>query len=228
MDVHWLERSSRWTRPASWAALGPASEPAEGPATADRRHRRGTQAGLGQDNGAVAVEAALVLPVLLLCLFGIVDAANLVAAQAGWGAAARSAVRSAAMLPRDAAFADAATGAVLAAAGLSRRAALLEVWVYRANSRGYPGSDPAAAFATCATACLRMAYRATTNTFVRVEGSWPPTSIAACAPRPDAVGIRVVARHESLASTIRAGPSVVDRRAVMAFEPYPPSMGPCK
>lgn len=208
--------------------IGWRGKPAARGATCRPRQRPRTGADPPRDQGSVAVEAALVLPILLLCLLGMVDVGMLVAAQAGWGSAARSAVRAAAMLPRDPAFVDAATGAVVAAAGLNRRASLVEVWIYRANSQGYPGSDPTSTFATCATACLRMAYRPTTNSFVRVAGSWPATSVAACAPRPDAVGVRVVARHASVASAIRAGPSVIDRRAVMAFEPYPPSMGACK
>lgn len=178
--------------------------------------------------GSVAVEAALVVPLLLACVFAIVDAGIMTAAHAAWGAAARSAARAASALPRETTFASAATAAVAAAAGLRRGSALQEVWVYRANVQGFPGADGVTGFSDCATACLRYAYNPTARSFRVISGSWPPTAIAACAPQPDLVGVRVLARLDSLAGGIRAGPSSVDERAVFSFEPFPPSRGACR
>ena len=169
------------------------------------------------DTGAAAVEAAIVLPLLVVMLLGIVEVAMLLRADVGLTSAARSAARVASAEPRIETFAtDAATAVVQAGTGMAE-ADLREVWVYRANSAGYPGPEGVTTFpVTCPDACVR--FRLAEGVPVPLDGVWPATDINACVGNADAVGVRVVATHRPVSAGV-IGPTDMSRRAVMSFEP---------
>lgn len=175
--------------------------------------------------GAAAVEAAIVLPLLVVLLLGIVEVGMLLRADVGLTSAARSAARVASAEPRIESFAtDAATAVVQSGTGMSQ-ADLQEVWVYRANSAGYPGPEGATSFpAECPQACVRFQFQ--DGVPVPVAGQWPATDVQACVGNADAVGVRVVATHRPVSAGI-IGETNMSRRAVMTFEPVVAEVQQC-
>lgn len=180
------------------------------------------------DRGAVAVEAAIVLPLILAVLLGVIDTALLLRAGVGLSAAVRSGARVASAEPRAETFASDAADAVARSGTGVALSDIEQLWIYRANSQGYPGPDGVSRFpSSCEDACVRFRFDQASARFVRQGGSWPASSIDACVGSAQAVGVRVVARHIPLAAGI-VGPRQVAERAVMRFEPLATEGVPCR
>jgi len=179
------------------------------------------------DGGAVAVEAALVTPVLMLMLFGIVELSLLLKDDLSVSAAARAGARTGAALPRfddgTTDFAQQAANQVARSAGALNLSAV-SLTIYEADPAGNPqaGGTPA----DCTSSCVHFSYDTGASAFVRVGGSWPAASIDACPgdPGQDAIGVYVSYPHQL---TVLGGTVTLADRAVMAFEPVPPTQG-CK
>jgi Flp pilus assembly protein TadG len=181
---------------------------------------------MAREDGAVAVEAALVTPVLMLMLFGIVELSLLLKDDLSVSAAARAGARTGSALPR---FDDGTTDFAQEAADQVARSggaldlSAVSVTVYAANTGGSPEGGAAA---TCTDRCVHFAYDTATSAFVRTSGSWPASSINACPgdPGQDAIGVYVSYPH-SLA--VLGGTVTLTDQSVMAFEPVSPTQG-CK
>jgi hypothetical protein len=179
------------------------------------------------ESGAVAVEAALVTPLLMLMLFGIVEVSLLLKDDLSVSAAARAGARTGSSLPR---FDDGTTDfAQQAADQVARSAGALDLsrvslTVYAADAAGDPqsGGTPA----DCTDRCVHFRYDTASSAFVRDGGSWPASSIDACPgdPGQDAIGVYVSYPHKL---PVLGGTVTLADRSVMAFEPVPPSEG-CK
>lgn len=195
-----------------------------------------------RDSGAIAVEAALVTPLLLLVLFGIVELSMLVRDYVAVTSAVRSGARVASAAP-DAGPGQCETGATAppctpasspalaqaAADAIQRSGTALEpdsiehILVYRANSAGYPGSPSNQTMpATCLGVpdCVRFVWRPAANAFRYQEGSWPSASINACLNESDTLGVYLQARHQTVTG-ILGGSITMGDKAVMRFEPLP-------
>lgn len=181
----------------------------------------------GADTGAVAVEAALVTPVVMLMLFGIVELSLLLKDDLAVSAASRAGARTGSALPR---FDDGSTDFAQQAADQVARAAgaldlaTVSVTIYAADAAGDPqaGASPV----DCTDRCIHFRYDTATSTFVRYSGSWPASSINACPgdPAQDAIGVYVSYPHHL---PVLGGTVTLTDRSVMAFEPVAPSQG-CK
>jgi hypothetical protein len=200
-----------------------------------------------RDEGASAVEFALVSLLLITLLFGIIEFSLLLRDNVSVSSAVRSAARiasagagsgpgtcppvtptsppctpaSSPKLAQDAADAVQRTGTALPEDSID------ELWVYKANAQGFPGSFTSMTGASCTTNCVRFRWQDSSNRFVYVGGSWASTSIAACAgnnadgtAKSDAVGVYIRATHRYLTGLFGATQTVSDR-AVMQFEPLP-------
>lgn len=168
------------------------------------------------ERGAVAVEAAIIVPLLVSMLLGIIDLAVMLNSQVGLSAASRSAARVASSQPRTEGFADHAAAAALRSGLGMALSQVEEIWVYRANTSGYPGS--AVSFPSeCPEQCIR--YRVSeSGTPVVLQGSWDAASIDACVGTADDVGVRIVGVHRAVA--VNLVPSGrISQYAVMRFEP---------
>jgi Flp pilus assembly protein TadG len=175
------------------------------------------------DSGAVAVEAALVTPVLMLMLFGIVELSLLLKDDLAVSAAARAGARTGSALPR---FDDGTTDFAQQAADQVARAAgaldlsAVSLTIYAANPAGDPqgGGSPA----VCTQRCVHFTYDRSTSAFVRDAGSWPASSINACPgdPAQDAIGVYLSYPHQL---PVLGGTVTLTDRSVMAFEPVTPS-----
>ena len=176
----------------------------------------------------MAVEAAIVLPLIIVVLFGVIDTALLLRASIGLSAAVRSGARVASAEPRADSFADDAADAVARSGSGIALSDIEQLWIYRANAQGYPGPEGARGFGSvCESACIRFRYDSVGARFVRQGGSWPAAAVDACVGSAQAVGVRVVARHVPLAAGL-VGPSQVTQRAVMRFEPLAAEGAPCR
>lgn len=179
----------------------------------------------GGQRGAVAVEAAIVLPLLITVLLGIVDVSLLMRADVGLTAAVRNGARVASAEPRVPSFAVDAADAVLRAGTGVPVSDIRGIWVYRANSAGYPGPEGTQTFPpVCPPACIRFEVR--DGSPIPVDGTWPADSIRACPGDSDAVGVRVLAATAPVTGGLLS-PSQLSRRAVMRFEPVASDGVPC-
>lgn len=179
------------------------------------------------DSGAVAVEAALITPVLLLMVFGIVELSLLLKDDLAVSSAVRAGARTGSSLPR---FDDGTTDfAQEAADQVARSAGALaltdvSLTIYAANMNGDPASGGTPE--SCSNRCIHFRYDKTSSTFVRDGGSWAASSINACPgdPAQDAIGVYISYPHHL---AVLGGTFTLADRAVMAFEPVAPSEG-CK
>lgn len=190
--------------------------------------RRGRGAQFHRDSGAVAVEAAIVLPLLIAVLLGLIETAMLLRGSIGLSSAVRSAARTASAEPRQETFAVDAVEALARAGTGVALTQISEVWVYRANREGYPGADGNGGFSIgCTTACLRFRFDPAQGRFVSNGGSWPASSIDACMTTAQSVGVRVLARHAPMTAGL-IGERTLSQRAVMRFEPMVETSGRCR
>lgn len=191
-----------------------------------------------EERGAVAIEAALIMPLLALLIFGIIEISFLVrdyvAVSSATRAAGRMASANAGAGPGDRAAATCvAPCAPSQAPKLSQLAAnavqtmgtalppdsIRELWVYRANDRGFPGANGSTAM-QCTVNCVRYTWVRSEDEFRFAGGSWISSTIAACANQnPDSVGVFIRARHASVSGIF--GDIDVEDRAVFTFEPLP-------
>ena len=199
-------------------------------ARAGRSRRGGLFRGVprrARDRGAVAVETALVTPVLIVVLLGIIELPMLIRDYVAVTSAARSGARIGSAGPAD--TAPSASGFVQLAADAVGRSgsslpagALKSVLVYKANSNGYPGGltsmpDSCSGISSCVT----LRWSDVSQTFTVSGGTWPSSTVNACFPNNvDAIGVGVVADHEVLSGLIGSTIRMTDH-AVMDFEPMP-------
>lgn len=177
--------------------------------------------------GAVAVEAALVTPVLCLLLFGIVEMSLLMRDAVG----VTNQVRSAARIATSEAGAGKPTGssiptlatdaanAVKTAGSSMPLSSINYVIVYQANPEGYPLPAGNKAM-TCSTNCIRFTYDSATDSMVRSGGSWDSSTINACVndPARQSVGVAMSAQHTWITGLFGSGVDVPGR-LMMQFEP---------
>ena len=212
----------------------------------------GHSGGRRRSRGAVAVEAALVTPVLLLLVFGIIEMAMLMKDNVALTSAVRAGGRTASTdagagpgdegsdcvqpcSPQNAPMlAELAANAIARAGTALPRNSIDELWVYKANNKGYPGADGNTSFSSCTTNCVEYKWNPTyansdgsLGQFRYYSGTWPSASINACANHPpDAVGVYMKATHQFFTGIFSKSVDISDH-AVFAFEPLPnDSCGP--
>ena len=186
--------------------------------------------------GAVAVEAALLTPLLTVILFGIIEMSLLMRdvvavnssthvgtrmAAVAAGAGPASCSPSPCTPPTSPMLAQLAANAIQQAGSAMPQDQINWVLVYNANSSGYP--MPAGnTSAVCSTSCVKYVWNASTNQFVYSSGSWASTSINACINDPSrmSVGVIMNARHPWITGLFGSGVTFQER-SVMQFEPLP-------
>jgi hypothetical protein len=218
-----------------------------------RRVRRGGgRSWLGcSEQGAVAVEFAIVLPVLRLFVIGMIEFSLVMKDSSGLSATVRVGARTAASGAGSGdgvCSPNAPTGYVCApakyspalvtsainsmqTAGTSLTPDLIDyVLVYKANASGWPGTTTtsAAAESLCRTTgndCVKFTYNKVANKFQYASGSWDSSTINACinAAASQSVGVYVKSSHPFMTSLFGSTLKLEDR-TVMRFEPLPIQM----
>lgn len=192
------------------------------------------------ERGAVAVEAALVTPILMIMVFGIIEMALLMKDDVALTSAIRNGGRIASAnagagpggvneggdcvapcSPANAPmFAQMAANAIQTAGSALPKDSISELWVYRANDKGYPGANGSTTM-TCGSNCVRYKWVRSKDQFRYLSGSWTSSTVNACANNnPDSVGVYMVANHAFLTGLWSDGVALSDH-AVFTFEPLP-------
>ena len=199
------------------------------------------------ESGAVAVEAALIFPLLVLLIFGMIEFAFVMRDYAGVANSVRVGSRVAATgaaagpgvceTGPDAPVCTSTSSPVLAqeaADAIQRGGSSMPgdninyMLVYRANSAGFPGSEGNTTMPTTCSGtadCVQFNWRDSLDAFRYQSGSWSSVSISACFPGSTAnpmhrVGIYLDASHPMMTGLFGASIKLTDR-AVMNFEPLP-------
>lgn len=192
------------------------------------------------ERGAVAVEAALVTPILFLLVLGVIEMSLLmrdtvattsavrvggrvasVSAGAGPGVCQASSSPPPCSPANTPALAQAAADAIQKAGSAMPKDRIDYILVYRANSKGYP--MPASnTTLTCSTDCVKFVWDSGLNKFRYGGGTWISTQINACVNNAnrDAVGIAMIAHHPWITGVFGSGVKLSER-SVMNFEPLP-------
>ncbi|MGV1036099.1 MAG: TadE/TadG family type IV pilus assembly protein [Candidatus Nanopelagicales bacterium] len=180
-----------------------------------------------QERGSVAIEAALVIPMLMLVLFGIVEFSMLLRDHVSLTAAARSGARIGSAEPRMSTFTTDMAAAVARAGTGMPASTIQELWVYEANVKGYPTNGGSilgtgTTFTACTTRCKRFTYSG--GSFTAAGGSWDATDVNACPGDAGmtSVGVYIRARHRFISGLFGSSVQITDH-AVMRFEPIPAS-----
>lgn len=199
------------------------------------------------DQGAVAVEAALVLPILALLVFGMIDFAFALRDYSAITASTRAGTRVAATMagagpgtcetgadappctpasaPKAAqGAADAVQRSITGMAGASVQRLL----VFKANAEGYPGADSNTTMPTTCTGyanCVTFVWRPAAGAFRYSAGSWDSKTINGCLNEQDSIGLHLVVKHEFVIGFFADDITIQDR-AVTRFEPL--SQDTCK
>jgi hypothetical protein len=186
------------------------------------------------DRGAVAVEAALVTPILLILVLGIIEFGFLFKDWLGVTSAVRAGARIGSALPRDASYAQAAADQVAKeGAALNLTASNSTLWVYKAGTNGYPVgySD----FSTCPTSsCTKFVW--TGSAFQPSGGlgniKWLASSQNACAgdPNHESLGVYLAVQDTGITRFFFTS-KTLSSRTVMSLEPIPSTdvtKGGCK
>lgn len=197
--------------------------------------RRGNE----HDRGAVAVEAVLVFPVLIMLAFGAIEWTMVLKDQMEVTSVARAGARTASQLaPLQGPYVAPAEPISLTTAKAIRSAAsglpfdaIDYILVYRANNVGYPGKANAKVLDCDATesTCDKLFWvpdetKPGGGSFVNDPGAvWDAAGINSCLGDADAqsVGVYIKARH-AMITGIFGGPKPLESRAVMKFEPQKP------
>jgi hypothetical protein len=180
-----------------------------------------------RDRGVSLVEAAFVLPVVVLFVFGVIEYGLYFSTTAGATSATRTGARTAATEFAPAADKNVAVdlirrsveGAMESMTGL---ATPLELLVYSADSEGRP---PGGSFSSCVTECYRFTWDGTQ--FVRNGGSgWPANQVDACigseggGPDLDSIGVYLRVEHD-LITGLFGGSRIVAHKTALRIEPLP-------
>jgi hypothetical protein len=200
------------------------------------------------ERGAVVVEAALVTPLLMALLLGIIEMALLMkddvaltsavrtggrtaSANAGAGPGGVAADDGTCLSPCSPAnapmFAQMAANAIQRAGTALPKDSIKELWVYKANAKGYPcalatGCETSTLTSmTCGANCVKYKWMPTKDEFRYFSGTWTSKKVNACANNnPDAVGIYIRAQHDFLTGFFTKDVMIEDH-AVFTFEPLP-------
>jgi len=195
------------------------------------------------ERGAVALEAALTFPILLLLILGIIELSFLMrdhavvvsdtrlaariastGSNAGAGTCPTGAGAPVCVPANVPALAQAAADAIQRAGSAMPVDQIEYLLVYKANASGFPGADSNLTMPTsCAgfNNCVMFKWRPTENKFRYNSGSWVSTTINACFPgNLDRVGIALSAQHKTFTGLFGSQLTLKDH-AVMNFEPLP-------
>lgn len=194
-----------------------------------------------RDDGVSAVEFAIVAPVLILLVVGMLEFGFVMHDNIAVSTAVRTGARTASTGAGNGCVYGSgstcvpslavAAGNAMEKAGVGMpRGSIDSFIVYLANANGYPGTGTTMpAKGQCGVSasypnCVEFVWDVTANSgaggFVVSNGFWNSSQINACLPTPQQVGVFMRVNHPYLTRMFGATITVSDR-AVMKFEPLP-------
>jgi hypothetical protein len=184
-------------------------------------HRPRARARARNERGAILVEAAFVLPVMILFVMAIIEFGLAFKDLQTVFTATRVGARTGSAEPRQFGYADDVVNAVETSLSAIPSNQWQELWVYKARADGKP--LPSGNFTSC-TSCVR--YRWDGATWIKDQDDWPATgagSQSACGgvtPGPDALGVYLKVRHDMLTGFFGSAKTLTDN-TVVRLEPLP-------
>jgi Flp pilus assembly protein TadG len=179
------------------------------------------------DRGVVAVEAAIVTPLFLLIIIGVIEFGLAFKDQLAITSAVRAGARIASAEPRVTSMATDAAAQVAQEAAAVDMKNVNALWVYQADSSGHP-VGAGGTFDSCSTNCVQFSWDSGSKTFVQTGGSWPATAQNACQGTQDSVGVYLSFTHPGVTKAI-FNTLGLHSYTVMRLEPVPPlQSGGCK
>lgn len=177
------------------------------------------------DRGIAAVEAAIVTPIFMLVVIGVIEFGLAFKDQLAVTSAVRAGARIASAEPRSATFATDAAAQVAREGSALDMKNVQALWVYQADASGHPvGSG--GTFKTCATNCDMFGWNG--SAFVQTGGSWNATTQNACQGTQDSVGVYLSFKHPGVTQAFFSSLGL-SSYTVMRFEPIPSlQAGGCK
>jgi hypothetical protein len=174
------------------------------------------------DRGSALVEAAIVLPVVVLMIFGIVEIGFLFRSATIVSTSSRGGARLAAAQYGSATTTSAQNTVMdnvrlTVEKDLVSRAGVdtpVDLWIYKADANGNP---PSGNYTTCGSPCYVYAWNAGTGHFALSSGSWPSPN--ACGLTHDSVGVFVRATHKPIGFSSVFGTFTIKEQTVMRLEP---------
>lgn len=194
----------------------PRRVPPHGAGTTRRRRQR----------GAVAVEAALVTPIFMMLMFGVVEFGMLFKDWLAVTSSVRAGARLASAEPRVSTFAQDAADDIAEEGSALAKGNIKALWVYKAGTDGTPVVSSTSLtgrgnFDDCSV-CWKFRWDTTTQAFVPTYQGWSATAQNACQsdPNHDSIGIYMVVQHDAVLKLVFKS---IDMRehTVMALEPIP-------
>jgi Flp pilus assembly protein TadG len=175
------------------------------------------------------VEAAIVTPLVMALLFGIIELGFVFKDYLSVGAAVRSGVRIASASPRTSTFAQSAANKVAQTGGAMNFADVQQMWVYKVaatTDKPIGFSD----FSNC-TVCVKFRWDAGTKAFVPTSDTWSASSQNACSSSsvggpPDRIGVYLKLRHDAFTKFVFSSVNISEA-SILTLEPIPVS-GVCK
>jgi Flp pilus assembly protein TadG len=176
------------------------------------------------ERGAALVEAAILMPVVLLIVFGAIEFSSLYKDAATLSSATRAGGRTASAEPRNANMPTDTAAAVSTALSTFPSSAPQQLWVYDATfSSNPPGS--------CSGNCVSFTWNPSSKTFNTgtYDPSRPPTWISdqnACSNQQTwaRVGVYVTAQHPFVTNLFGVGTTKsLSSNAIFRIEPLPSS-----
>ena len=177
------------------------------------------------------VEAAMVLPVMIFILVGIIEFGMLFTSYSTSTASTRSGARLAATAYAQAGSVTASQNTALTQIALSTSADLqvlsngtpVGMAVYKVNPAatdgapvgGYPGDSMAGG---CSSSCVKFTWNPTTKTMTQGSGSW--TNADACGVTVDTIGVFVQVQHDYITGFFGTTRTVTGH-TVLRLEPLP-------
>jgi len=176
----------------------------------------------GEQRGAVAVEFAIIAPVLVVLTFGVIEFSSAYHDSSIAADAARAGARVGSAMATQSGFASAAASAASSAVATLPADVPQELWIYKANSQGYPGSG--SSFSSCGSNCIKYSYSQGSRAFVQSGGGgWTASSQQACTQPYDEIGVYVKLNHKFVTKLFGSSVTLTDH-AVFRFEPVASSL----
>lgn len=198
--------------------------------------RRGRRSRMLGERGGAAVEAAIVTPVILAMLFGIIELGFLFKDYLAVAGAVRAGARIASANPRRVPFAQVAADKVAATGTAANLADVLQMWVYKVDplpAQGGLGSDKPinhTTFDDC-DVCVKFRWDTGTRAFVQTSNTWASTTQNACSSSspggpPDRIGVYVKLKHNAFTKFV-FNTITISEASILTLEPMPLLTG-CK
>lgn len=181
---------------------------------------RGCAGRSGRERGAVAVEFALILPILVALTFGIIEFSSAYHDSSMIADATRAGGRVGSAQATSPTFASSVVQSVNAALSTMPSNEPKELWIYQANSAGYPGGG--SSFSACSSNCIKYTWSSGAHAFTGGSGDWPASAMQACTPPYDEIGVYVKINHAFVTGLFGSDLTLTDH-AVFRLEPVPSS-----